>query len=113
MIKTGHRPDKQHDHGHGLSTGAPALELSLGQRAALKGIRLYQLILSPWIGRQCRFYPTCSHYAGEAIVTHGLGRGMWLAAKRLGRCHPFNPGGVDLVPQAHRHTPHGKGEPCN
>ena len=62
-------------------------------------IRLYQLTLSPLLGRQCRFYPTCSHYADEAIRTHGAMRGALLAIKRLGKCHPFHPGGVDLVPE--------------
>lgn len=70
----------------------------LPKQAALAAIRLYQLTLSPYIGRQCRFYPTCSHYASEAIATHGLLRGGRLAVGRLGRCHPFHPGGVDLVP---------------
>lgn len=70
----------------------------LPKRGALAAIRLYQLTLSPLIGRQCRFYPTCSHYAAEAIATHGLLRGSRLALTRLGRCHPFHPGGVDLVP---------------
>lgn len=61
-------------------------------------IRGYQLVLSPWIGRQCRFYPTCSHYADEAIAVHGVWRGAWLALRRIGRCHPFHEGGVDPVP---------------
>ena len=63
-------------------------------------IRLYQLIGSPWIGGQCRFYPTCSHYAYEALEIHGVRRGLWLTICRLGRCHPFNEGGVDEVPQS-------------
>ena len=62
------------------------------------GIRLYQWTLSPFLGRQCRFYPTCSHYAHEAIEEFGAVRGSVLAARRLVRCHPFHPGGVDLVP---------------
>lgn len=69
------------------------------RRCALAAIRLYQLTLSPYIGRQCRFHPTCSHYAAEAIEQHGLIRGGWLALRRLGRCHPFHPGGIDLVPE--------------
>lgn len=68
------------------------------QKLALGLIRLYQLTLSPWIGRQCRFYPTCSHYAAEAIQTYGVLKGSGLAAKRLAKCHPFHSGGVDLVP---------------
>lgn len=61
-------------------------------------IRLYQLLLSPFIGNQCRFHPSCSNYALEAVDAHGAIRGGWLAAKRLGRCHPFHPGGFDPVP---------------
>ncbi|MDH3642281.1 MAG: membrane protein insertion efficiency factor YidD [Gammaproteobacteria bacterium] len=61
-------------------------------------IRVYQWTLSPFIGNQCRFYPSCSHYAFEALEEHGAVRGTLLAARRLGRCHPFHPGGVDPVP---------------
>jgi putative membrane protein insertion efficiency factor len=69
-------------------------------RAALLGlIRLYQLTLSPWLGLQCRYEPTCSKYAAEAITRHGVRRGVWLAAKRLGRCHPWGRSGYDPVPQ--------------
>lgn len=70
----------------------------LGTWLLLTFIRGYQLTLSPWIGRQCRFYPTCSHYAAEAITEHGPWRGTWLGIRRVARCHPFHPGGVDLVP---------------
>lgn len=66
-------------------------------------IRLYQLTLSPWLGRHCRFYPSCSAYCLEAIRQHGALRGAWLGLCRLAKCHPFHPGGVDLVPDAHRH----------
>ena len=68
-------------------------------RALLLGlIRLYQLTLSPWLGLQCRYEPTCSKYAAEALERHGPGRGAWLAAKRLGRCHPWGTSGLDFVP---------------
>jgi putative membrane protein insertion efficiency factor len=68
-------------------------------RAALLGlIRLYQLTLSPWLGSPCRYEPTCSRYAAEAIERHGAVRGVWLAAKRLGRCHPWGGSGYDPVP---------------
>ena len=61
-------------------------------------IKVYQWCLSPFFGGQCRFYPSCSAYAAEAIDTHGALRGTWLAARRLLRCHPWHVGGVDPVP---------------
>jgi putative membrane protein insertion efficiency factor len=61
-------------------------------------IRLYQWTLSPLLGRPCRFYPSCSHYAHEAFLVHGFVRGGWLTLRRLGRCHPFHAGGFDPVP---------------
>lgn len=64
-------------------------------------IRGYQVLISPMLGPRCRFYPTCSHYARDAIAAHGAWRGGWLAIKRIGRCHPLNPGGVDEVPTTH------------
>ena len=65
-------------------------------------IRAYQLVLSPMLGPRCRFYPSCSHYAMEAIESHGALRGTWLSARRICRCHPFHPGGFDPVPH-HSH----------
>jgi uncharacterized protein len=61
-------------------------------------LRVWQFLVSPVYGQTCRFYPSCSSYALEAVDRHGLLRGGWLAVRRLGRCHPWNPGGVDLVP---------------
>jgi putative membrane protein insertion efficiency factor len=61
-------------------------------------IRCYQVLLSPLLGRHCRFYPTCSNYTYEAIKKHGLFKGIFLGGKRLLKCHPFHPGGVDLIP---------------
>ena len=61
-------------------------------------IALYQKLVSPWLPPACRFTPTCSQYAREALLKHGLFRGLWLAVKRLGRCHPFHTGGYDPVP---------------
>jgi hypothetical protein len=61
-------------------------------------IRLYQYTLSPLLGSSCRFYPSCSEYAYQAIMRHGPLRGLLLALKRILRCHPFHPGGVDPVP---------------
>ena len=60
-------------------------------------VRLYQLTLSPIFPPCCRFTPTCSHYALEAIEVHGPWRGAWLALRRILRCHPFHPGGFDPV----------------
>jgi putative membrane protein insertion efficiency factor len=74
--------------------GAPA------RLALVACIRLYRLTLSGWIGGQCRFYPSCSHYAEGAIRTHGAIRGSLMAAWRIVRCGPFTPGGVDPVPPA-------------
>jgi len=64
----------------------------------LAALRMYRLVLSPWIGNQCRFAPTCSQYAIEAIERHGAVRGSWLALRRVLRCHPWNSGGWDPVP---------------
>ena len=78
---------------------AVALSPASAVRALLLGlIRLYQLTLSPWLGTQCRYEPTCSKYAAEALERHGVRRGVWLAAKRLGRCHPWGRSGYDPVP---------------
>jgi uncharacterized protein len=63
--------------------------------ALLKG---YRYLLSPWWGRGCRFTPSCSHYAEEAIERHGALHGTWLALRRVGRCHPWCAGGFDPVP---------------
>ena len=62
-------------------------------------MRAYQLILGPFLGGACRFYPSCSNYAMQAIERHGARRGAALAVKRVLRCRPFSPGGVDLVPE--------------
>jgi putative membrane protein insertion efficiency factor len=73
-------------------------------------LRGYQLVLSPLLGPKCRFYPTCSNYALDALRLHGAAKGSWLAAKRVCKCHPWHPGGVDFVPEA----PHSSTESgCN
>ena len=69
------------------------------RRVLIGIIRAYQLVLSPLMGRQCRFEPTCSCYAIEAIKRHGSVRGGWMGVKRICRCHPFSPGGYDPVPE--------------
>jgi putative membrane protein insertion efficiency factor len=61
-------------------------------------ITAYQKLLSPMLPRSCRFYPSCSEYAKQAIQKYGIVRGGWLALKRITRCHPGNPGGLDPVP---------------
>ena len=61
-------------------------------------VRFYRYAISPMLGRNCRFHPTCSEYAIEALERHGALRGGWMALRRVGRCHPFNPGGYDPVP---------------
>jgi putative membrane protein insertion efficiency factor len=61
-------------------------------------VRAYRYAISPVLGQNCRFYPSCAEYAMEALERHGAMRGVWLALKRLVRCHPWHPGGVDPVP---------------
>lgn len=63
-------------------------------------IRGYQFLLRPLLGSHCRFAPSCSEYAREAVSTHGVAAGSWLALKRVLRCHPYHPGGHDPVPAA-------------
>lgn len=76
---------------------------SISSKIIIKLIKAYRLILSPWLGNHCRFYPSCSAYAIEAIQQHGIVRGSWLAIKRLACCHPWHEGGVDPVPEGRRH----------
>lgn len=61
-------------------------------------VRGYRLLLSPWWGNQCRFTPTCSEFALEALERHGAWQGTWLAMRRVSRCHPWHAGGYDPVP---------------
>jgi uncharacterized protein len=61
-------------------------------------VKFYQKALSPWLGSNCRFNPTCSHYMLQAVAEHGPYRGFWLGLKRLGRCHPWSAPGHDPVP---------------
>ena len=73
--------------------------VALIRRILMLLIRAYQLVLSPMLGPSCRFYPSCSCYAHEAIARHGPVLGLWLAVRRILRCHPFTPGGYDPVPE--------------
>jgi len=63
-------------------------------------IRAYQLLIAPVLGANCRYWPSCSQYAAEAVHIHGAAHGMWLAVKRVARCHPWGGSGVDPVPPA-------------
>jgi hypothetical protein len=74
--------------------------MSLAARALLFAVRVYQSFFSALMPSACKFYPSCSHYAAEALKIHGARRGSWLALRRVSRCHPFTRGGVDLVPEA-------------
>ena len=75
---------------------------SVGARMLMVPIAGYRRFVSPLLGPHCRFAPSCSAYALEAIRKHGALRGTWLALRRLARCHPFHPGGLDPVPPAAR-----------
>ncbi|MDR2365822.1 MAG: membrane protein insertion efficiency factor YidD [Zoogloeaceae bacterium] len=68
------------------------------RRLVLFFLRVYQYAFRPFLGQNCRFHPSCSEYARQAVQKYGVPRGGWLAIKRLARCHPWNPGGVDPVP---------------
>lgn len=61
-------------------------------------LRAYQYFLRPLLGANCRFYPSCSDYSREAVERHGVLKGLWLTLRRVGRCHPYHPGGFDPVP---------------
>ncbi len=67
-------------------------------------VRLYRIAISPWLGGNCRFDPTCSNYAIEALQDHGILKGSWLAVRRIGRCHPWGGSGYDPVPAAGKDT---------
>jgi putative membrane protein insertion efficiency factor len=72
--------------------------MNVARTTIVAAIVVYQKLVSPLVGPNCRFYPSCSQYAKEAVLKHGSVRGVSLAARRIARCHPWNPGGVDLVP---------------
>jgi putative membrane protein insertion efficiency factor len=80
--------------------------MTVAARIAQALIRGYQLLLAPFMGGACRFEPSCSTYAMDAIATHGAVRGIVLTAKRLGRCHPLAAPGFDPVPPACGHDDH-------
>lgn len=70
------------------------------RQAIVTLLRWYQVIISPFFGNNCRFMPSCSSYAIEAVNEHGVLRGLWLALRRLSRCHPWHEGGIDPVPHS-------------
>jgi putative membrane protein insertion efficiency factor len=72
--------------------------MNLVRSAVIRVLRLYKLLLSPLLPPACRFHPSCSEYAIEAVEVHGVPRGLWLSLRRLARCHPFRKGGFDPVP---------------
>nr|WP_246434796.1 membrane protein insertion efficiency factor YidD [Teredinibacter haidensis] len=76
------------------------------KRLVLLPVYLYRYLISPLLGPRCRFEPTCSSYAIDAIQLHGISRGSWLSLKRLGKCHPWHPGGYDPVPGQSSHSHH-------
>lgn len=80
-----------------LSTLLAALR-ALPRQLLILLVRGYQVVISPHLPPSCRYYPSCSAYAIEALTKHGALRGSWLAARRIARCHPFRPGGYDPVP---------------
>ena len=88
-----------------MSSAPPQPRPGLVARLLAGLVRIYQLV--PKGMPRCRFMPSCSSYTRQALYTHGALRGLWLALRRVGRCHPFNPGGLDPVPPAdasrHRH----------
>ncbi len=69
-------------------------------------LRAYKLGISPFLGQNCRFYPSCSDYAAQAVDLHGAARGSLLAARRLCKCHPWHPGGLDPVPASTKSSGH-------
>ncbi len=101
----GHRPDGRARPGAGRRApgpgGGPRRAEAAGPviaRALVVLVRFYQRFIGPGLPAACRFHPSCSTYAVEALQRHGAGRGGWLTIRRLGRCHPFHPGGIDPVP---------------
>jgi putative membrane protein insertion efficiency factor len=77
----------------------PPQRLSSAQQSALALLSVYKILLSPLFAGSCRFLPSCSEYAREAVTVHGAVKGAWLAARRLARCHPLGASGVDPVPE--------------
>jgi len=90
----GHRSELRDD----VVAQEPRRKPTVAARILMAAIGFYRMVISPLLGPRCRFYPSCSAYALDAMRAHGAARGTWLAACRIARCHPFNPGGYDPVP---------------
>ena len=99
-------------HAGPASPAAPGQKRTIMSWPLIFAIHFYRAVLSPFLGGNCKFFPSCSHYAEQAIAVHGSRRGTWLALKRLLRCRPFVRGGFDPVPDRHEfdfHAPlHGQ-----
>jgi hypothetical protein len=72
------------------------------QKTLIHGVKVYQKSISPFFAPSCRFHPTCSSYMIQALNLHGAVKGLWLGVRRIGRCHPFNEGGIDNVPETEK-----------
>ncbi|GAA3080541.1 membrane protein insertion efficiency factor YidD [Streptosporangium carneum] len=81
-----------------MMTAQHTAGISPAARTLMAPIRFYRAYVSPLLGPRCRFHPSCSAYGLEAVAVHGALRGTWLTIRRIGRCHPFHPGGFDPVP---------------
>jgi uncharacterized protein len=93
-------PERLRSEGRSCEMDRKEAAAGIGQWLLLGFVYLYRVFLSPFLGGACKFYPSCSQYAQEAIALHGAKRGSWLALKRLGRCRPFTKGGFDPVPDS-------------
>ena len=78
------------------------------QKVLVMLLKVYQYLVSPWFGQTCRFYPSCSCYAIEAVEKRGVLMGLWLTIRRIGRCHPWHPRGFDPVPEKCEAKLHGE-----
>ena len=78
------------------------------QKVLVMLLKVYQYLVSPWFGQTCRFYPSCSCYTIEAVEKRGVLMGLWLTIRRIGRCHPWHPGGFDPVPEKCEAKLHGE-----
>jgi uncharacterized protein len=94
-----------------VTSGREERTLSVPGRVLVALVRGYQRFISPMLPPRCRFYPSCSAYALEALRLHGALRGCWLTVRRLSKCHPFHPGGFDFVPGSQREPAIASGEP--